>query len=458
MSEDEVLTDTPPDGSPVEAADGQRAGDDQGATPPQPRRRRIRRVALKLGIALLSVVLTLGAVEIVFRLLGYQPVYDVYSSPDEFFRHDPAIGWSLTPGAEGVFVGPRPFPIEYRTRIRVNSLGLRGPDLGRVPPEGLRVLVLGDSWVAGFEVDEDRTYTSRLERALTDRLGVPVQVINAGVRGYGTDQALLLYRERLRDLEPDLVIHHTTGNDPDDNTLLHRMRRVFSKPAFALGADDRVRLVGQPVDRYPRCSEYRLVDGDVRRMDGRRARSLCWLQTRLSDHSALFSFITERLQQNPELVEKLYDLGTPTDTGEAMEGDGAPPPLAADGEAAAPAPSGGRSATDGGAAGAGHAELAVAAPALDHPHRLTSVLVRQMAEDVRADGAGFVLIGQDGDLGALDLAAFDREMIQVVRIDEALEEPGEVLIPNDGHPNELGHERIAALLADALAPRLEEPQ
>ncbi|MFP3899388.1 MAG: SGNH/GDSL hydrolase family protein [Acidimicrobiia bacterium] len=425
MSDDEVLTDTPADGSPVEAPDGERAGDDPEAPPPQPRRGRARRVLLKLGVALLSVVLTLGAVEIVFRLLGYQPVYDVYSSPDEFFRHDPAIGWSLTPGAEGVFVGPRPFPIEYRTRVRINSLGLRGPELAPVPPRGLRVLVLGDSWVAGFEVDEDRTYTSRLERELTDRLGVPVQVVNAGVRGYGTDQSLLLYRERLRDLDPDLVIHHTTGNDPDDNTLLHRMRRVFSKPAFALGADDRVRLVGRPVDRYPRCSEYRLVDGEVRRMDGRRARSLCWVQTRLSDHSALFSFITERLQQNPELVEKLYDLGTPTETGEAIGADG-------------------------------HAEMAAAAAARDHPHRLTSVLVRRMAEDVRADGAGFVLIGQDGDLGALDLAAFDRDLIQVVRIDEALKEPGDVLIPNDGHPNELGHERIAALLADAFAPRLEE--
>ena len=394
-------------------------------------------------------MLTLGAVELVFRVLGYRPVYDEYSSPDEFFRHDPDLGWSFAPGSDGEYVGPRPFPVEYRTDVRINSLGLRGPEVAPVPPGGLRVLVLGDSWTAGLEVPEDRTYSSLLAEGLSDRLGLPVQVLNAGVRGYGTDQALLSYRERLRTLDPDVVLFHTTGNDPDDNTVVHRMRRVFSKPAFVLGSDGDLRLVGQPVHRYPQCSEYRVVDGEIHRVDGRRARTFCSLQTRLSDHSAFFSFVTERLQGNPDLVRRLYGLGSPSDA--SPPDDQGTPSTAA----SATVPSNGP--TSAPTAGeAAPRPPAGGAPGLDYAHRLTSALILALGEDVQTDGARFVLIGRDADLAALDVTAFDRAGIETVGIEGALTDPSRVLIPNDGHPNELGHERIAELLAGELEPRLQE--
>jgi hypothetical protein len=40
-------------------------------------------------------------------------------------------------------------------------------------------------------------------------------------------------------------------------------------------------------------------------------------------------------------------------------------------------------------------------------------------------------------------------------MDSALQEEGKVLIPHDGHPNELGHRPIAQVLANHLMPLLE---
>lgn len=403
---------------------------DAGSRPSRARRGgRLRRVLMRLLAIALAVLLTLGVVEVVFRLLGYEAVYDVYSSPEAFLREDPVLGWSLTPGARGEFVGPRPFPITFRADVRVNSLGLRGPEIPPLPPEGLRVLVLGDSWTAGFEVPEDRTYSALLAGMLTERLGVPVQVLNAGVRGYGTDQALLAYRERLRALDPDLVLHHTTGNDPDDNVVLHRMRRVFSKPAFALTSGGEPRLVGHPVPEYPQCSEFRVVDGEPTRVDGLRGRVFCRLQTGLADHSAFFSFVTRRLQGNPDLLEALYGLGGAGEEGE----DGAPSPD--------PGETGGAPAAE---------------PELAYPYRLTTRLIQELAREAEADGARFALAGVAWDLERLDVRALEGEDIPLLRIESAIADEERVLIPNDGHPNEAGHREIAEVLLPDLV-RLLRP-
>ena len=67
--------------------------------------------------------------EIGLRLAGYQAIYDVYSKPSIFWEYDPVLGWAHTPGSEATYVGPRPWPIEFSTPIRINSQGLRGPEI-----------------------------------------------------------------------------------------------------------------------------------------------------------------------------------------------------------------------------------------------------------------------------------------------------------------------------------------
>jgi hypothetical protein len=80
-----------------------------------------------------------------------------------------------------------------------NSQGLRGTrEYAPAPPAGvLRIAAFGDSFVHGNEVADDAAWGARLEQ-----LGPGVELLNHGVGGYGTDQALLLFRRRGQELHP----------------------------------------------------------------------------------------------------------------------------------------------------------------------------------------------------------------------------------------------------------------
>jgi lysophospholipase L1-like esterase len=88
----------------------------------------------------------------------------------------PALPYRLRPGVEVAFGG---------VRVRVNALGLRGPEVSAEPaPRTERVLVLGDSVVFGQGVGEDETLPAVLARRLTARWGRAVEALNAGAQGY----------------------------------------------------------------------------------------------------------------------------------------------------------------------------------------------------------------------------------------------------------------------------------
>jgi lysophospholipase L1-like esterase len=414
----------------------------------------LEKLPKKLALLAIAVVVTLVVLEGVFRLFGYRPLYDEYSKPDQFFVHDRVLGWRNRPGARGEFVGPVPFPVEFRTPIRINSLGLRGGEIKDVAPGGKRVVVIGDSQAAGFEVPEHQTYEALLQRRLTNALGgTPVQVINAGVRGYGTDQELLEYERQIRKLHPDIVVLHFSANDPDDNTTLHRTRRPFGKAVFVPRPDGSLRLVDTPVRDYPLCSYYRLDETfRVRRADSFGNRSFCWVESTLTDRSALFSFITTRIQTNPTLVRWLHGLGSPGD----QETAGQPPastksrastpsstaattaasPVPSTAAAPAPAPSSGAATVQGS----------------DYRDVLTSRLILRLASEVQQDGAKFVILTQNVDLSGLDVGAFERAGINIQPVDQALgPDQSKVRFANDGHFNARGHRAVASALVRPLA-------
>jgi len=277
-----------------------------------------RRWLARLGLACAAGALLLVPAEVALRAVGYAPIYQIYSHPEIFWRKDELLGWSHETNVQGTYVGPRPWPIEYRAPVRINSLGLRGPEIAELPPDGYRVLILGDSMVASFEVPWEKSFPALLESRLNDQFDIPVQVINAGVRGYGTDQSYLYYKRRGAHLAPDLVILIFGGNDFSDLVTLHRMRRTFGKGAFALTPEGQLKRVGFPIPDYPICSEWTLdVEFRPVRVDSARERVMCLVQTQLADHSALFALVSTQLTQNPALLQFLYKLGSPSEGAEA---------------------------------------------------------------------------------------------------------------------------------------------
>lgn len=375
-------------------------------------RRRLALLGLKMGLALASVSMVFLMFEVGLRILGYEALYDIYSKPSALWRHDPLLGWHHEPNSTDTFIGPRPWPIEFETPIEINSMGLRGPEVPEKAPEELRLLFLGDSMVAAFEVPYEQTFPVLAAAELERRFGRPVRAINGGVRGYGTDQSLLFYRERGRLLEPDVVVLFHSRNDLVNNTTIHRMRRAFGKGAFTLGDDGEVDLVGVPVPDYPVCSEYSArSDGGILREDGVLGRTLCNLQRIAFDRSSLFSFITLRVPWDPDFLRSLYYFAIPR----------------------GPRSIGERSSRD-------------------YARELTISLIEMLDREVEANGSKLVVTGEPDQLEELGLDALAKAEVEVqplVPFDRA--DRDRFHFSRDSHYNRQGHIRVA----ESLLPRLE---
>jgi len=102
--------------------------------------------------------------------------------------------------------------------FEINSRGLRDTrEFAYEKPPGVkRIVSLGDSFTAGYEVDADQTFSSILERTLREA-GHDVEVLNAGVSGYSNAEALVYLERELLRYDPDVVLISFFANDLVDN-------------------------------------------------------------------------------------------------------------------------------------------------------------------------------------------------------------------------------------------------
>lgn len=159
---------------------------------------------------------------------------------------DRELGWTIRPNGrtgDGLFAS--------------NELGLRSaPSPVGDRADGVRrVLLVGDSYTHGDEVPWEETWAHRL----SEELGSGFQVLNGGVGGYGTDQAVLRARRLRLPLQPDVIVLGIYIQDLLRNLTVFRSVKhpwthyPWSKPRFVI-ADDQasgLALVNFPVEAWP---------------------------------------------------------------------------------------------------------------------------------------------------------------------------------------------------------------
>jgi len=172
----------------------------------------VRQLAVSLGLALTSVAAGVLLCELLVRVVAPQLTYRF---PRGLFVEDAAVGYRLRSNFRGELKTP-----EYQTEIQINGYGLRDDrEYGAKRAGVTRVLVLGDSFTMGVGVRLEETVTRQLEQRLdASPEGPRVEVVNAGVPGYGTTQEVRYLSAYGLALEPDVVlVGFFIGNDVLDN-------------------------------------------------------------------------------------------------------------------------------------------------------------------------------------------------------------------------------------------------
>ena len=165
-----------------------------------------------LALGAVGAVLVLGGLELAARVLGLASPL-----PEEHADFDPVglLPWKYEPNVDGR-----------------NALGFRGPDREiRKPPGTFRIVGVGGGFTYGSgqgidtAVPYEATFLARLEAALTERGGPPVEAINLGIPGYWPEPDALVLRHHGLHYQPDLVLALVTPNN-FHNTASGSTRRV----------------------------------------------------------------------------------------------------------------------------------------------------------------------------------------------------------------------------------------
>jgi hypothetical protein len=215
-------------------------------------------------LSLVSFVVLLLVLEVFLRTTH------AFNARVSFIEPDTLVGWRYTPDKAYWFNGENDHPIAGH----INNLGFRDCDRTRTRPAGtFRVAILGDSFVEALQVEQDSTFCALAERALAQRWGAPVEVMNFGRSGMTQSEELLTLERDVLPCSPDLVVLlFVPHNDVRDVSVATADRE--KRPFFHVGPSGELDL-----------------DTSFRASRGYRVRE--WLNG-VKQHSALVSLMAER--------------------------------------------------------------------------------------------------------------------------------------------------------------------
>lgn len=183
-------------------------------------------LAISLGVSLLIVEIFL-----LKENYPYQDCKQVFQSAEYYLGvFDSQTGWSYKPKisyyekADG-----------YEYHFDEDGIRVRTPN-SKVNFEKPRIVFIGDSVTFGEELNYNDTFPSQINHLLGDKF----EIINLGVQGYGTDQAMLRLKEHIKGLNPEYVVYTFIPDDKNRNVNYDRRLHVKcfefagTKPLFSL--------------------------------------------------------------------------------------------------------------------------------------------------------------------------------------------------------------------------------
>jgi hypothetical protein len=99
----------------------------------------------------------------------------------------------------------------------INSLGLRGGEIGPRQEGVSRLLLVGDSAVFGWKIEDRHRIGDTVERIVNQRLSTPsVEVISVALPAWNVTSQVSFLERHIRRLQPDFIIWNLLRNDIQD--------------------------------------------------------------------------------------------------------------------------------------------------------------------------------------------------------------------------------------------------
>jgi hypothetical protein len=264
----------------------------------------LKKLLGRLGLLLFGLLAPLLALEIGVRLLDLAPPPE--PNPAIWQSH-PLFGWWHIPYSGGLFHSQYN---EFEAEVRINARSLREREIGYDNPTGaLRILSLADSFGEALQVSLEQTYHKQLETLLADSLGRPVEVINASVGGWGTDQEAIFYVAEGFRYEPKVVLlAFFTRNDTVNNygpLEIASNGGSQQKGFFTLSPQGELILPPVPEVALAKNQESRLQSGLPGESEIENGPPLLPLADGLWGISALYRLVVPYLRDIPPVVQTL---------------------------------------------------------------------------------------------------------------------------------------------------------
>jgi hypothetical protein len=183
-----------------------------------------RLILARLALLIAAIVFSLALFEILIRLFVPNRIASAGIERDYFCQFDSTLGWAPISNLTA-----RHQRDGFSVLVHQNAWGLRASD--SIQPSRRsnqpRILVLGDSYVWGYGVEQSQMMTApEVHRS-------SAELINFGVSGYGTDQEYLFYSRLGTKFDVDeVVLVFTPYNDVEEN--LSSEQYDHYKPFFVM--------------------------------------------------------------------------------------------------------------------------------------------------------------------------------------------------------------------------------